>query len=137
MNVEGLDLVPEFIENARMRFPDVPFRLGSFLNLDAADGSVKGVLAWYSLIHLPPEQLLLALREIARALAPGGQLLAGFFEGSPGMPFPHAVTTAYYWSVEQMTHFLSEAGFDVIEVETRQDPGTRAHAALTAAVRLG
>ncbi|MET3367380.1 UNVERIFIED_CONTAM: ubiquinone/menaquinone biosynthesis C-methylase UbiE [Jeotgalibacillus campisalis] len=133
--VEGLDLVPEFIENARLRFPDVPFRLGSFRNLDVVDGSLKGVLAWYSLIHVPPDELPLALREIARALAQDGQLLVGFFEGSPGQPFPHAVTTAYYWSVEQMAHLLSEAGFDVLEVETRQDPGKRGHAALTAAAR--
>jgi hypothetical protein len=96
---------------------------------------LKGVLAWYSLIHVPPHELSSALRGIARALVQGGQLLVGFFDGSPGKPFPHAVTTAYYWSTEQMGHLLGEAGFDVLEVETRQDPGKRAHAAVTTAVR--
>jgi hypothetical protein len=75
------------------------------------------------------------LRELARALVQGEQLLVGFFEGLPGKPFPHAVTTAYSWSTEQMGYLLNEAGLDVLEVETRQDPGKRAHAAIGAAVR--
>lgn len=93
------------------------------------------MLAWYSLIHVPPNELPLALREISRALAKAGQLLVGFFDGPSGDSFPHAVTTAYYWSPEQMGHLLSDAGFAVLDVETRQDPGKRAHAAITAAVR--
>lgn len=133
--VQGIDLVPGFIDNARMRFPGVPFNVGSFHHLGVPDASLQGVLAWYSLIHTPPGELPLVFREFGRVLAFGGQLLIGFFDGLPGVPFPHAVTTAYYWSVEQMGHLLSDAGFDVLEVETRQDPGKRAHAAVTAVVR--
>ncbi|MFK0039701.1 class I SAM-dependent methyltransferase [Paenarthrobacter sp. NPDC090517] len=134
-SVQGIDLVPEFIESARVRFPEVPFSVASFRNLDVPDESLHGVLAWYSLIHVPPNELSLVLREFSRALAQGGQLLVGFFDGSPGDSFPHAITTAYYWSPEQMGHLLGDAGFEVIDVETRQDPGKRAHAAITAAVR--
>ncbi|WP_307102155.1 class I SAM-dependent methyltransferase [Arthrobacter globiformis] len=133
--VEGVDLVPEFIENARVRFPDVPFRVASFHNLGVPNGSLHGLLAWYSLIHMPPNELSVALREIARALVGGGRLLVGFFEGAPAEPFSHAVTTAYLWSVEQARHLLNEAGFDVLEVESRQDPGNRPHAAIAATLR--
>lgn len=133
--IEGIDLVPEFIDDARARFPGVPFRVGSFQQMDVPDETLTGVLAWYSLIHLPPSEVPQALAEFARVLVPGGRLLIGFFDGSPGTPFQHAVTTAYYWSVEEMSHLLSKAGFDVLEVETRQDAGKRAHAALTATVR--
>lgn len=132
--VQGIDLVPEFIDNARMRFSDVPFNVGSFHHLDVPDASLHGVLAWYSLIHVPPDELPLVLGEFGRALAQGGQLLVGFFEGFPGMPFPHAVTTGYHWSIDRMGHLLGEAGFEVLETETRQDPGKRAHAAMTAVV---
>ncbi|MDP9903270.1 class I SAM-dependent methyltransferase [Arthrobacter bambusae] len=135
VTLQGIDLVSEFVESARVRFPDVPFRVGSFHDLDVPDGSLQGVLAWYSLIHLPPDELPEVLREFARALAQGGQLLVGFFDGIPGEPFQHAVTTAYYSSIEQMGHLLREAGFYVLEVETRRDQGKRAHAAVTAAVR--
>lgn len=134
-SVQGIDLVPEFIESARVRFPEVPFRVASFRNLDVPAGSLHGVLAWYSLIHVPPGELSSVLREISRVLTQGGELLVGFFDGSPGDSFPHAVTTAYYWSPKHLGGLLSEAGFEVLEVETRQDPGRRAHAAITAAVR--
>lgn len=133
--IEGIDLVPEFIESARARFPDVPFRVGSFQDMDFPDKALQGLLAWYSLIHIPPDEMPLALKELARVLAPGGKLLLGFFDGPPGIPFPHAVTTAYYWCTEQMRHLLGEAGFEVLEVETRHDTGKRAHAAITATVR--
>ena len=133
--IEGLDLVPEFIEDARARFPEVPFRMGSFRDMGFPDNTLQGVLAWYSLIHIGPDELHLALKEFARVLASGGQLLIGFFDGPPGVCFPHAVTTAYYWSTEQMGDLLGKAGFEVLEVETRQDAGKRAHAAVTAAVR--
>lgn len=133
--IEGIDLVPEFIESARTRFPDVPFRVGSFHELDFPDTTLQGVLAWYSLIHIPPNEMPMALKEFARVLGPGGQLLLGFFDGPPGSPFQHAVTTAYYWSTEHMGHLLTKAGFDVLEVETRRDAGKRAHAAMTATVR--
>lgn len=133
--ISGIDLVPEFVENARIRFPDVSFQVSSLRTLDIADRSLDGVLAWYSLIHLPPAELPQILSELRRVLTSQGHLLVGFFEGESAEPFDHAVTRAYYWSVDQMSSLLHEAGFDVIHVETRQDPGSRPHAAIAAIVR--
>lgn len=130
--VQGIDFVPEFIHSARLRFPGVPFRVASFRQMGVPDDSLHGVLAWYSLIHVPPDELALVFAEMGRALVRGGRILIGFFDGPPGTPFPHAVSTAYYWSVEAMGQLLAEAGFEVLEVETRRDPGKRAHAAMTA-----
>lgn len=135
LNVQGIDLVPDFIDSARERFPAVPFRVASFRDLDTPDGSLHGVLAWYSLIHVHPDELPETLSKIARALAPGGRLLIGFFQGGSAEPFEHAITTAYYWPIQQMRHILSESGFEVLDVETRQDLGKRPHAAIAAAVR--
>ena len=134
-DISGIDLVPEFIESARLRFPDVSFQVSTLRALDAADGSLNGVLAWYSLVHLPPAELPPVLTELARVLSPEGHLLVGFFEGESAEPLDHAITTAYYWSVEQMSSLLHDAGFEVIEVEKRQDPGIRPHAAICAIVR--
>ncbi|MBT2532939.1 class I SAM-dependent methyltransferase [Arthrobacter sp. ISL-48] len=135
VKVQGIDLVPEFIDSARARFLGVSFRVASLRDLRVPDGSLQGVLAWYSLIHVHPDEFPAMLGEIARALAPGGRLLIGFFEGVEPEPFPHAITTAYYWPVEQMRHMLRESGFDVLDVETRQDSGKRPHAAIAAIVR--
>lgn len=134
-DISGIDLVPEFIESARRRFPDVSFHVSSLRALEETEGSLNGVLAWYSLIHLPPAELPTVLSEFARVLSPQGHLLVGFFNGEPAEPFEHAVTTAYYWSVGQMSSLLHDAGFEVLEVETRQDPGNRPHAAICAIVR--
>lgn len=134
-DISGVDLVPEFIESARLRFPDVSFQVSSLRAFDEADGSLSGVLAWYSLIHLPPAELPPVLSELARVLSPQGQLLVGFVDGDPGEPFDHAVAPAYYWSIDQMSSLLHHAGFSVIDTETRQDSGSRPHAAISATAR--
>ncbi len=135
VDVSGIDLVAEFIDGARRRFPEVTFQVSSLRRIDVADGSLDGVLAWYSLIHVPPAELPVILSELSRALAPQGQLLIGFFEGDHAESFDHGITTAYYWSIEQITSLLLAAGFDVIDIETRQDSGSRPHAAISAIAR--
>ncbi len=130
--VEGIDLVPRFISHARTRFPAVPFRVGSLLNLGVPDGRLAGILSWYSLIHLAPEDLAPVLREFARAIAPDGGLLLGFFESAELRRFPHAVTDAYSWPKERIAALLEAAGFTVVESYSRTDPGHRPHGAIVA-----
>lgn len=130
--VSGIDLVPEFVERARMQYPDLTFDVGSFEALAATTESLGGVLSWYSLIHHSPEQISTPLAEFARVVRPGGGLLVGFFEGVAGAKFDHAVTTAYQWSVAALSHELSAAGFEVIETHTRTGSGYRPHGAITA-----
>jgi len=48
--------------------------------LDAPEHSVAGMLAWYSTIHLPPEDLDGMFAETRRLLASSGMLVAGFFD---------------------------------------------------------
>jgi SAM-dependent methyltransferase len=132
VEAEGIDPVPEFIDLARIRFPGVPFRLASFSGLIATEGHVAGILAWYSLIHLDPAELPAVLAQLAGGLAPGGSLLLGFFTGETLVPFAHAVATAYYWPLAEMTDALAAAGFAVEETHTRTDPGSRPHAAVVA-----
>ncbi|WP_426302116.1 methyltransferase domain-containing protein [Arthrobacter sp. R-11] len=134
--VSGIDLVPDFIAHARARFPSVPFGVGSLRSLGVGDGHLAGVLAWYSLIHFAPEDLAPVLREFARAIAPGGGLLLGFFESEELRRFPHAVTDAYSWPVERVGALLEASGFSVVESHSRTDPGHRPHAAIVAR-RLG
>lgn len=135
VEISGVDLVPEFIERARIRFPEVSFRVSSPRALDVTDASFNGVLAWYSLIHLVPAELPHVLSELARVLRPQGHLLIGFFEGVSAEPFDHAITTAYYCSLDQMSLLLQDAGFEILDVETRQDAGKRPHAAMAAVRR--
>jgi SAM-dependent methyltransferase len=137
LNAWGIDLVPHFIESARSNWPAVEFALGSVHRLDTPDGSLDGILAWYSLIHCEPSELATALNEFRRTLRDGGRLVVGFFDGEHVESFDHKVTTAYRWPVEEMSRALSKAGF--VEIERLRRAGTdetRPHAALAARLTL-
>lgn len=131
-DVEGFDMVPEFIDSARSRFASVRFQQGTLENLPYDSGSVAGILSWYSVIHTEPEKLQEILKEFARCLAPGGTLLIGFFEGSQVTAFDHAVARAYFWPVKEMVRQLEKAGFSISGVRTRTDNGSRPHADIVA-----
>lgn len=131
-DAEGIDLVPAFIAGATTRFPRVSYRTASLAEADIPPGSLGGVLAWYSLIHATPDGLPHLLEAARRALHEGGRLLVGFFDGADGRPFPHAVTTAHYWSVPGMSTQLERAGFSVLDSETREQEGRRPHASISA-----
>lgn len=131
LEAEGLDLVPEFVTAARRRFPGVPFRTGS-LREPGADGSLGGILAWYSLIHLPPVELPEVLAGFARALRPGGGLLVGFFEGAPQREFAHAVLPAWFHPLASMRTAVADAGFEIVEAAARTSPGVRDHGEVVA-----
>jgi SAM-dependent methyltransferase len=135
VDVEGIDPVAAFIEEAAVRFPGVPFRVASFNDLAAREMPAAGILAWYSLIHLDPAELPDVVAGLAGCLEPDGSLLIGFFTGERLEAFPHAITTAYYWPVAEMTNALASAGFQVEQTHTRTDPGSRPHAAMVARLR--
>jgi SAM-dependent methyltransferase len=82
LDVFGVDLSPGMIEVARRDHPGLRFEVGSMTGLDLADGGLTGVLAWFSLIHVPDEDLPAVLGEFFRVLQPGGVFLAGFHAGS-------------------------------------------------------
>jgi SAM-dependent methyltransferase len=133
VDASGIDIVPEFIAHARAAHPSVAFQLGSMASIDVADHSVDGILAWYSLIHLPPQDLDGMLTELRRAMAPAGTLVLGLFDADKVAAFDHKVVTAYRWPIDEISDRLTRAGF--MEVERLQRPGEgehRPHAAIAA-----
>ncbi|OYO25082.1 SAM-dependent methyltransferase [Enemella dayhoffiae] len=135
--VTGIDQVPEFIAHSRRTHPTSHFELGSITAIDRPDDSVAGALAWYSLIHLHPDELPGALAEIRRILRPGGRLVVGFFEGPTLEPFAHQVTTAYRWPVDEFACSLSAAGFEVTDRLQRPAHGERRPHAAVAVTAVG
>ncbi|MGO2750736.1 MAG: class I SAM-dependent methyltransferase [Pseudoclavibacter sp.] len=132
VDIQGVDPVREFVEIAADRHPECEYRQGTVEALDAESSSLGGVLAWYSLIHLEPSCMPVALAELARCIRPGGGLLLGFFEGGSIAPFEHKVTTAYTWPIAALAALLDDAGFVVREVHARTDAGARPHGAIVA-----
>lgn len=113
VDVSGVDLSPVMIDIARATYPDLRFEVGSMNALDMADDHLRGVVSWYSIIHVPPGEVPAYFAEFRRVLAPGGHLLLGFFEseGDPVMPFDHRVTTAYRWPIDDLAKLAVDAGF--------------------------
>ncbi|MFF0220783.1 class I SAM-dependent methyltransferase [Streptomyces sp. NPDC004629] len=82
--VFGIDLSPRMVAPARAAHPGLRFHVGSMTRLDLPDGTLGGVLALYSTIHVPDEHLPTAFAEMRRTLVPGGQVLLGFQSGDSG-----------------------------------------------------
>ena len=77
----GIDLSPAMVERARRAHPGVAFDVGEMGVLDVADDTLAGLVAWYSLIHVPGNRRPDVVREFARVLRPGGHVLLAFQVG--------------------------------------------------------
>ena len=132
--VEGVDLVPAFIELAKAHFPTTSYRVARLDDLGLPDGSAAGILAWYSLSISSPTRVAAVLRELRRCLRGDGTLVVGFFTSERLEPFPHTVTTAYSWPVDELTRLVEDAGFEVRDAHVRPNPARpdRQHGALVA-----
>jgi len=132
-DVEGIEPAEEFVEIAKRTNPSVPFRTAALDDLPAMGKLWSGILAWYSLIHLAPDDLPAAVATLRGVLHPGGGILIGFFDGPRVEPVNHPVAPAYQWSMKAMIGVLEDAGF-IIEShrDSSQGPGESPHAMITA-----
>ncbi|MFJ6674972.1 class I SAM-dependent methyltransferase [Actinosynnema sp. NPDC091369] len=113
----GIDLSPRMVEIARRDHPGARFEVGSMTDLPLADGSVGGVLAFYSVIHVPDAEVPAVFAHFHRVLRPGGVVLLGFHvgdrdhlktEGYGGHPMSLHV---HRRPVERVAGWLRDAGF--------------------------
>ncbi|ALE06894.1 methyltransferase [Arthrobacter sp. ERGS1:01] len=116
LDAAGMDLSPGMIEVARKAHPGLDFEVGTIEALDADPGSLGGIVAWYSLIHTPPERLPGVLDSFHAALAGGGFLLLAFQVGDAGRhigsAYGHDVSyDAFLMDPERVTTMLEQAGF--------------------------
>lgn len=95
----GIDLSPNMIDEARRHCPGLEFSVGSMTDLDLPSASVGGVSAWYSIIHIPDDQLPRVFAEFYRVLVPGGLVLLAFQVGDERKVltevFDHAVELTF------------------------------------------
>jgi SAM-dependent methyltransferase len=74
----GVDVDPSMLEVARSKGPDLPWILGDLAHVDLARTFDVVVLAGNVMIFLAPATEALVLANMARHVAPGGALVAGF-----------------------------------------------------------
>ncbi|NRQ40813.1 class I SAM-dependent methyltransferase [Nonomuraea sp. NN258] len=119
LDVFGIDLSPAMIDIARRDHPALRFEVGTMTDLDLPDDSLVGLLAFWSLIHVPDHEVPTVFGHFRRALQPGGMLLLGFHVGDES----HLKTQGYGGhqmkvyvhrrQPAQVTAWLRDAGFTV------------------------
>lgn len=123
----GIDLSAEMVKQARALNPDIPFRQGNMLALtEVADDTYGGMAAFYSLIHIPRQDMVRALQEIKRVLCPQGVLLVTYHIGRDIIHLDEwwgkQVSADFiFYETTEMKTYLKEAGFEPEEAIER-DP---------------
>ena len=114
-DVTGVEPAKRLVTVARQVHPEAHFRVGSIADLTHPQHRWAGILAWYSIIHMGPEELPSALTTLRDALTDDGTMLLSFFWGPYLELFDHPVAPAYRWPMPRMVHTLNAVGFEVIE----------------------
>src|SRR5215467_5789821 len=116
----GADISPGSVAVARRCQPGLTFRVADMCGLPAGAASLAGIVAFYSMIHLPRPRIPAALAEFRRVLAPGGALLAAMHGGTGetgsdaafGFPVPVRATLV---SPGEIAAMAQAAGFRIRE----------------------
>lgn len=115
----GIDLSPEMIAIARRDYPGLRFEVGTMTDLDLADGSLVGLVAFWSVIHVPDYAIPGVFEQFRRVLRPQGLLLVGFHVGdetrhtSEGYTGRPVNVDSHRRRPSTMTGWLRDAGFTI------------------------
>lgn len=136
VHIVGIDLSPGMVEQARSLNPGIEFRQGNMASLDVNDESWAGIVAFYSLIHIPREKVISVLQEFRRVLKPNGLLLLSFHQGGETVHLDEwwgkKVSLDFeFFQRSEMETYLDVAGFIIedsierlpyaeVEVQTRR-----------------
>jgi SAM-dependent methyltransferase len=116
IDVVGIDLSPGMVEVARRDHPGVEFRTGDMLGLEQRAGTYSGIVAFYSIIHVPRALLPTALAELRRVLIADGLLLLSFHIGTETRHLDEwweqrVSLDFHFFEVSEMQAALRQAGF--------------------------
>ena len=124
LDVTGMDLSPVMVGLARRLNPGLRFEVADMRNLTASDGAFGGIAAFYSVIHIPREEVPAVLREFRRVLMPAGRLLLSVHGGSGtvsteeflGRQVPFEATL---FEKDELVDLVTTAGFEVTSATVR------------------
>ena len=125
VQVCGVDLSPAMVARARRLTPGVEFQQGDLMALDAPDVAWAGIVAFYSIIHIPRDDMAQALAELRRVLRPGGRLLLAFHVGDDAVHLDEwwgqpVCVDFFFFRSDEMARYLQAAGFEIEEIIERE-----------------
>lgn len=120
----GIDLSPANIAVAQRLNPGMHFEVGDMRALSAADGTWGGIAAFYSVIHIPRQQVVETLKEFRRVLRPGGSLLLAFHIGDEVVHLDELWGKSvsldfYFFTLAEMEGYLRRVEFEILDILER------------------
>lgn len=122
--IQGVDISPRMIDQARQLLPGMRFEVADMLNLPFASDTFSGAIAFYSIVHLTQEEISRCFREAWRVLEPGGHFLLSFHLGDTELHcdllLDHKVDIDFYFfNSEEIIKKLKEANFKILDAVER------------------
>lgn len=119
---EGIDLSIEMIKIAKKKVSTGKFQVMDMRNLKFKDDSFDGIMAPFSLIHIPSSQIAKTLKEFARVLSNNGFLFIAAQTGKadtiidePFMPGKKMFNN--FFTKERVENYIKNAGFQIIHYD--------------------
>jgi SAM-dependent methyltransferase len=122
--VTGIDLSPAMVAVAQKLNPAIEFATADMRALPWDDASIAGIVAFYSVIHIPRPEVPKVLAEFRRVLAPEGRLLLAVHGGTGTIHqdefLGHCVPfEATYFSLNEIASLVEQAGLHVDDAHQR------------------
>jgi SAM-dependent methyltransferase len=118
--VTGVDVSERQLAAARRNVPTGTFILGDLATVDFDAGSFEGVIALYSISHVPRDEHAAVFARVARWLTPGGLFLASLgARNSPDWTGDWLGQQMFFSSfdADENRRLVAAAGFDLLFAE--------------------
>jgi ubiquinone/menaquinone biosynthesis C-methylase UbiE len=124
LDVSGLDISDKCIEIASAYNPEMNFMRMDMSQMEMENGSIDGIVSYYSIIHAPKAKIHRYFEEFNRVLVKGGKLLLSVKTGDTEEyinDFMGDKIDIYFtcFSIKEIKHYLIESGFKVLLLEER------------------
>jgi ubiquinone/menaquinone biosynthesis C-methylase UbiE len=127
VNCLGTDISEQMIENGKKYFPQVKFETQDYFHLSYADKSFCGVIGYYAIVNLTPNEVELVLAEVKRVLREGGIFVFTFhiYEGEEKVDVASFFNqesnqlTFYYFKVDDVKAMVENTGYQVQDILIR------------------